>query len=1053
MNIFKKSAVVKIEQDDINDAKLSSIDFSDDITKKRAFINVLGARLAMKMLFSDKIEANNVYSLYTIHNLLKELDIADIYFKGIKIDVRLVFDRNEIFIPKSHFKYNLLPDLYLILELKEDLSSVELLGFFEPQTLNKANANKDFYFYEYDRLNDPKELKSFLNKFRTQTPLTTSEANTKKAESLFLSLADDEISQKDKLFLFKQLANDLSLREKMVEFENFEILSKEVAKTQPVLVDKVLDIVGAQELFEENDEDISEEDFAAIFEEESEEEDITATPHSGAFESISDEVYLGENADAEIMEEEPEQESKGLDVGTLATGLAIGGAVGGVIGAAASAAAIESNIVAGGVEAISAGLELGSDLINNNKEENEFLNDEIPDFESLKETTTEEPQAVETLDDEEITLEKVIQATSIDEIPDFEFTEELENEQDSIEEASELINETIQPENDLNETETDSELDLINEIEQMLQEEETEKPEISIPEETINEVSDDEFTTPDKGEDDSEEPISTKIDDKAKGEEIETLGLLEAPADILFELPELDGLEPLESLEEKEEKQPEVKEETYSLENFDLSVLSESVKEEEEEIIPEYLSMLGSEAEGIEATFNFPKDELEEEIIPAYLSTPTTEEEYIENDLIADETTLSADISQEEPIESFEKFSEEMPEASFDEPLKEKVEPTYEQIEEPFKAAVEEKAEPIKEIVQTDINSLDALIDGDSDDFISQMDAFLNELESSEDKKKLLQESLPLEDLEVPQPVETPQNIATQYQQIDTNEMFDSNSTEVAETEKGRDEFKEDVEALMNNAENIDDIDLFQLRLKEEKIDNLPEAPIKHKGEISEIFKKKKMIIAASVAGVVLVSFVIGANIANNNSNANESLLKTMPISAENPAGTMPAENTISSEMNQQDLNQANSPMIAQESIPNDQQGLQNRDMGQAVSDAFLSEPVNATISKIAWEVPEDLAYNDSFRKYLQMAGKNLKLNLQNDLLLATEMAYSNKVVVDLEITKDSILQSETIAVSSGSKQIDKIVLQSVKETLKYLKLPASEVNGNSINATLIINF
>jgi TonB family protein len=123
------------------------------------------------------------------------------------------------------------------------------------------------------------------------------------------------------------------------------------------------------------------------------------------------------------------------------------------------------------------------------------------------------------------------------------------------------------------------------------------------------------------------------------------------------------------------------------------------------------------------------------------------------------------------------------------------------------------------------------------------------------------------------------------------------------------------------------------------------------------------------------------------------------------------------------------------------------------VSDAFLSEPVSASISKVAWEVPEDLAYNDGFRKYLQMAGKNLKLNLQNNLLLATEMAYSNKVVVDLTINKDGSLQSNDIVKSSGSKQIDKIVLQSVKETLTYLKIPANELSGNSVDATLIINF
>ena len=182
--------------------------------------------------------------------------------------------------------------------------------------------------------------------------------------------------------------------------------------------------------------------------------------------------------------------------------------------------------------------------------------------------------------------------------------------------------------------------------------------------------------------------------------------------------------------------------------------------------------------------------------------------------------------------------------------------------------------------------------------------------------------------------------------------------------------------------------------------------------------------------------------------NNDASPLKTTanaPIAAEGQSPTeLPQDNT---DLNQQIPNQP--------AVPGDaQQADSQRDMGQAVSDAFTSsEPVNTNISKIAWEVPEDLAYNDSFRKYLQIAGKNLKLNLQNNLLLANEMAYSNKVIVDLNIASDGSLQSDNIVISSGSKQIDKIVLQSVKETLKYLKMPSNELSGNSIGATLIINF
>lgn len=250
MKLFEKKNSILIEEDDLQDARLSSIDFPDESTKKRVFMNILGARLGMKMLFSQKIEANNLYSLYTIHNVIEELDIADIYFQGMKIDVRLVFNREEIFIPKSHFKYNMLPDLYLVLELNEDFETAEFLGFFEPKTLNIQNENKDFYFYEYDRLIDPKTIKTFLKDFVVEGNFNISENNVENAEELFISLADKEISQKDKIALFKYLADDISLREKIVEFENFEVISKEIVKNKELLNDGILDVVGAQQIYE-----------------------------------------------------------------------------------------------------------------------------------------------------------------------------------------------------------------------------------------------------------------------------------------------------------------------------------------------------------------------------------------------------------------------------------------------------------------------------------------------------------------------------------------------------------------------------------------------------------------------------------------------------------------------------------------------------------------------------------------------------------------------------------------------------------------------------------
>ena len=735
MKLFEKKNVIRIDEDDLRDAGLSSMDFADETTKKRVFTDILGARLAMKMLFEKKIQASNIYSLYTIHNVIEELDIADIYFQDIKIDVRLVFNREEIFIPKSHFQYGLLPDIYLVLELNDDLSSADFVGFFEPKTLNQDNATKDFYFHEADRLLDPKDIKTFLEGFAVENNFMTSEDDTEHAEELFLSLVDKEISKGDKHFLFEQLAKSISLREKMVEFENFEVISKEVSKNQEMLKDGVLDIVGAQKLFE---------------------------------------------TEADVEDIQPEME----------------------------------------------------------------------DFEEL----LFEPE----LQEDEIFADSI----------DF-----------------------------------DTELSEYSELE-----------ELESPNEGFGEFS-----------------------------ELETLKNID---ESLAEYP---------MVQEPELKQDE---EVFSLDDFDFDMLNET-----EEI---------------------PQGEIQDRL------------EQLEEVREPQKAEKNEDVQSEEGGDVLQKLRQ------------------LEDLE-------QEETEEVENKKQTQDNS---------DEFLSQVDEFLKDVELSDDKMAFLGGAL----------FETVEEIGT----INTSQISESNYA----NDKIAGNFNQKIEAV------DDDNDLLKVLFENGAEDELSGLKTKERNVNIPTFKNQKMVIAASLAGVVLTSLVIGISMLHKKTNEVKfPQSTTAPISAEGQASDTLSPKTVANADNLQMPEQTIDSTMQQPMPGEGAQANANKDMGKAVSDAFLSEPVSASISKVAWEVPEDLAYNDSFRKYLQIAGKNLKLNLQNNLLLATEMAYSNKVVVDLIIKKDGSLQSSEITSSSGSKQIDKIVLQSVKETLQYLKMPSSELSKGSADATLIINF
>ena len=221
---FEQNTLIYIEENDKVEASLAAKGFADEEVKNRAYINALGAELALKYLTSENISINNIHNLHSVKKILEETDISDIMLPNIHIDVRVVFDENFIFIPKSHFEYNLVPDIYLVFNLAEDFTHVKFLGFFEPRLINKNNANDKYYFIEKEKLNSPIDLKNFIQNFNGNTTQSLSESDIENSERIMIAMVDNDITESDKKYLLQQLTKCADLRDKFIEFENFELL-------------------------------------------------------------------------------------------------------------------------------------------------------------------------------------------------------------------------------------------------------------------------------------------------------------------------------------------------------------------------------------------------------------------------------------------------------------------------------------------------------------------------------------------------------------------------------------------------------------------------------------------------------------------------------------------------------------------------------------------------------------------------------------------------------------------------------------------------------------
>ena len=224
--------IIYIEQNDKNEAtKLSKV-FVEQELNARTYVNALGAELAMKYFAQIGINTTNIYNIHCISKFREEFDIADVMLPNIHIDVRMVYNSDEIFIPKSHFEYNLIPDIYLVFEYTNDPTYATLLGYFEPKLINKQNQNDKYYFIPRENLLDIDSLKSFIENYSGNTTQYLEDNEMELGQQLAISMIDNEISSDKKIKLINLLKKSSTLRQDLIEFDNFELVSLHAAQTE-----------------------------------------------------------------------------------------------------------------------------------------------------------------------------------------------------------------------------------------------------------------------------------------------------------------------------------------------------------------------------------------------------------------------------------------------------------------------------------------------------------------------------------------------------------------------------------------------------------------------------------------------------------------------------------------------------------------------------------------------------------------------------------------------------------------------------------------------------
>ena len=1128
---MEQGTLIYVEENDKSEARVLAQNFAKNDVKSRAYVNALGAELGMKYLSLENINNQRLYNMHSVRKVLEEFDISDIMLANIHIDVRVVFDENYIFVPKSHFEYDILPDIYFVMQLAEDHSHATFLGFFEPKLINKNNQNDKYYFIEKEKLTAPSNLKAYIENFKGNTTQSLSDTENEKAEMLMVAMTDQNISREETKDLLKMLQRSADLRDEFIEFENFELLSYKAEHSPDVVVpvqnptDEVLDttledLTGGDELTKdllmgENSSDISLdednfEDLLGGFEDENSDQNATVdevsadtTKNSGDGLSVLSDV-AGMAAGAATI------------AGAGAAATAAGSmAMGAVEGAAASVAGdVISSAATGAVDVLA---EAAKNVANNLVENSES---KVQSFENLEISEPEISEQNLSADDlmisedngvsdvaethsEMANMEDLTAQASVGNFDEVSLDDLMITEDED--QSSELSSiETLQEENARqkglisDEALLENSLDFSNVTPVPQVEDETKLHEgletvdlegfdAIAPEVKLEEApSQDESNVLDISEVNAEpNNLGDNISETVEFGTIDTVdntcenAVNNQKSEPTANFDEFGTLEPLsdDNLFLEEPSQPETaKKETpaspdevdlsdfqsLDMESFDHisldSVKDTSIPEAPQETdlakdllggldlgldsIPDLdTSNLGLDENLTETNAETEKTETNNENSEA--EAPAGEPEMLDiSGLDTVETTPSEEADQTQPTE--ENTVEELSEADI--------------VDSPENSSAD--LDLVSQAVDMDV-AKDTLLEESGLENLEDMTNIENTVEIPEVTVETQNEE-PVQDMEnlseTSDEVPTEPTVATE---IPTEMTEISETTPQAVVEEEPTESTSPLEGSLDELESLDadnpDLSMLFNEADENAVANevaenqeesfVPTLP--HLPERSSANKGK--IIGAAVLVALLVSGTFfGLSMKNKNDATQNEIAQPLPENNETSqtpetAGQVDNTNIM-----------ANAPDIVD--MPKNQAEPANVKKEQPKSVKPATKPVNPdgsimSVKKLAWELPDYLSYSNEMKKYLQTAGKSIKLSLTSDLLLAKEYAYSNQVKVMLKLANDGTIKESKIAKSSGSKEIDDIVLRTVKETLNVVKPPQGEVPTPTFNLGLIITF
>ena len=1020
-----------IDNQIIENAKSIAAKIEDKNIRKRAYALAIGAISVSEFLSSEGIDIKTKLSLFRVPSVAKSIEIADIYFGDARLDVRVTFNDETFSIPKTHEKYSATPDAYIVLKLDSSLNNAEILGFINPKEIEYPDSNFEYYTLSTNILKPISELRIFLTSLKLKMMPFSSEENDKIKE-LAAAFIDEEITESEKVYFIKHVVACAACRESLCELNEFDTIVSQMKNHEDLLNDSTLNILTgnpkAAEKNTENNFPIKEENETAVLIPPLVEAppvlpappivlDTPSITQEISEESINEidtkETTLDNLVSNEELEPSETETEENLESET-------------------EIELLEENelLEEPQLEEDSIGLENEIETID------EDINDSKED--ETKENSVETDEIISEVPDLELISDDAKETENIEELNPTD-TDIIKEETDSLENISEETETELENEETLNIE--DSEPMLLEEDEALILHEDSDKEEVL---ENLEPKQEDNLaelvnkTDNDLTENQEDNIIHENESSELELEDLETL-------DSLGNLEELhENAEPLEELSEIIEEHEDIEQneteqqETVAEQSSEPSEFATIMENSEENTENDLLALNNDEEIGALGELEEIKEFNQEHDATNIINL--TEEENSQNSFLLDE--VADEKAQTESLEDLSANNESLTEETEEEmtiqeqenivdnlqETKANVESTYKNNEtlensftqEPVELNYDDEIDSNQEAQNSteqqepnqETNTVDAEIQGLLDDDLLALLSDNDDestTQTAQDFTHYVEENQ-AEDSDMQENFE--QNLINETQSVETDEI----NQEV----EPQDESTENIETLFDKTvENAESGD-------ENNVIDVDEEPI----SAATANAAKKLIIG----GALLVLLAGGAGAAwfmNHSKAVNDN---TDMLDATNQSDSLfDFENKGKDENNE-------GPAVSQ-------------DINKSMANSFSDKPAAITITKISWQVSEKLATEPSVKEYLQTAGKNIQMNLQNDLANAADITFNPSIKISFEIAPDNTMKGMQVLESSGSDKIDETVLRSIKNTLKYVSVPKLKDFKSDYFLTIVINF